>query len=211
MKKFKGKKVYYESIETKEYQYDGYCAVTGSNAEEPHGPGEAIKRYGNKLQFYNILIGEWRDGVFYKGSLSHPEMKWKHVGLFKNDDLHGKGVEYQAKNKKDFEAEKWIGIVKGTFENGRLIKGEITNPSHSYSELKGLKKIIIKKDTKILKKDTRGINFHVLKGKIYYDNGEIYEGDICFDRPYGKGVMKNSKHKRVLKGIWREGLFYGKE
>ena len=36
MKKFKGKNVYYDSFETKEFKYEGYFASTGSNAGEPH-------------------------------------------------------------------------------------------------------------------------------------------------------------------------------
>jgi len=220
MKSFKGKKVYHGIFETDDgKEYVGYC---DKKTKRCHGYGKMVEK-NSSGKIYSIREGEWINGTFYKGtySMPPPPVGRKDVGYFKigsdgDDALHGEGVEYYSVNSlKNFKEEKWIGHVKGTFKKGRLVKGEILNPSLiKYSEHKGIKKIIHYSST--LGKNTIGESAWIYKGKIFYEidpkykskrpeeQPTEYEGKIDFDVPHGKGTMK-FKDGSQRTGIWDYG------
>lgn len=202
MKEFKGKKVEPRQIDGVELKdcpdnfqkgkYIGFCNLDN----QPHGIGELISNDNDENPW--SLNGEWENGIFISGSYNQPYFS-RYEGSFIFDDrigsgdleLHGQGIELHYRSKENYLNNKIIGHVKGLFEAGNLVVGEILNPSLiDYSEHKGIKKIIYKKaDVKRLFDKNFGGEINLTYGEIFYDDGAHYEGELNFDLPYGKGTM----------------------
>jgi len=230
MKEFKGKKIEPKQIDGIELKncpyyfqkgnYIGFCNLEG----QPHGLGELVSIDSDEDPW--SLNGEWEDGIFISGSYNQPYIS-RYEGSFIFDDrmgsgdfdLHGQGVELYYHSKENYLNNKIIGHVKGIFEYGSLLEGEIINPSLiKYSEEKWIKKIIYQK--KIDSSETSdGYNNQLRYGKIYYEkipddeisgpNGQgiEYEGEIDWDTPHGKGTITYENGFKST-GTWENGNLY---
>ncbi len=168
--------------------YIGFCNSDGL----PHGLGELTSKDGSEK-----CNGEWEDGVFIRGTYNGGaniiyEGSFQYDNFGSGDwELYGQGIEYHFGNSQNYENNKPIGHIKGLFNCGHLVEGEILHPSLiNYSGHEGIKKIIYKKANvrEILFKE---IN-HMTKltfGEIYYDDGAHYVGELDFDLPFGRGTM----------------------
>ena len=212
MKSYKGKNIIYKNLTEENifdqtkiiFEYEGYCSVEEEDDDNLyHGKGKLIEKRidikSNKTVDYRdgdwIREGEFDNGEFIKGKYLIPHTT-KYEGIFKDSDadndsqLNGDGIEYHFISKQNYLNNKWNGYVKGFFDLGTLIKGEVLNPSLiNYSEHKGIKKIVLTgKIRRIYSKEMKS-NLDLNKGEIFYENGDYYEGEIDFDLPFGKGRM----------------------
>ena len=199
MEGYKGKKIEPGTIENIKLDnsplvfhggnYIGFCNSDGL----PHGLGELTSKDGSEK-----CNGEWEDGVFIKGTYSNPPF-CRYEGSFKFDDvigsgdweLHGDGIELHYRTDENYNNNNVIGHVKGIFDGGILLEGEILNPSLiEYSEHKGIKKIIIQKANvkRVFDKDF-GAEIYISFGEIFYEDGAYYKGELESDLPYGIGTM----------------------
>lgn len=190
------KKIEKTKFKNDNYEYDGYVDCESG---KPHGKGIAIEKNDNG-KIFKIEDGFFNNEFLVEGSeiTYFGDYIKKETGVWKiRDDgiceemISGKGEELYFKTEEDHQMNKPFGYVKGFFDYGSLIEGEILNPSLiEYSEHNGIKKIIYKKANvrEILFKE---IN-HMTKlklGEIYYDDGAHYVGELHFDLPFGKGTM----------------------
>lgn len=211
----------------------------------PHGKGKNVS-YDSNGKINSIEDGIWKNGFLIEGSeiiysINNDDGKWsikKEVGKYRYDEekdfceenLSGEGEELYYKNEEDLKNDKPIGYVKGIFDDGRLLKGEILNPSLTdYSEEKGIRKIIYDGTEREIWDENQKINLRLRKGKIYYEvlplnelptdevdinrpegQGIEYEGEIDYDTPHGDGEMtfENGSKK---KGFWQNGSIYWDE
>jgi len=199
MKEYKGKKIEPREIENitldnspnifHDGKYIGFCNLDGL----PHGLGELTSKVGKEK-----CNGEWENGVFVRGTYSNPPF-CRYEGSFKFDDvigsgdweLHGNGIELHYRTDENYKNNNVIGHVKGIFEGGSLLEGEILNPSLiEYSQHKGIKKIIYQKANinRVFDKDF-GAEINISFGEIFYEDGAHYKGELDFDLPYGIGTM----------------------
>ena len=199
MEEYKGKKIEPGTIENikldssplifHDGNYIGFCNSDGL----PHGFGELTSKDGAEK-----CNGEWEDGVFIKGTYTGGA-NIIYEGSFQYDnnigsgdwELHGQGIELHFGNSQNYENNKPIGHIKGLFNSGSLVEGEILHPSLiDYSEHKGIKKIIYQKQDirEVFDKEFKG-NIKLTFGEIFYDDGSHYKGEIDFDLPYGLGTM----------------------
>ena len=124
--------------------------------------------------------------------------KWRYdkEKNFCEEDLAGEGEQLYYKNEEDLIKNKPLGYVKGIFDNGTLIKGEVFNAFEiDYSDQSFVKKIIIKGSSK--KK-------FIQLGEVFFENGDRYEGEMQHDMPQGIGTM-HYKDGTYLKGEWVDG------
>ncbi len=222
--KFKGKEIEKSKSKNGNNEYDGFIDV---DSGLPHGKGVFIKRNQDKI-IKLIEEGIWQNGFLTEGS--EVDYFWskdyikKEIGKWRFDKdknfceecISGKGAELYYRTEKDLKNNKYFGHVKGTFDNGILIKGEILNPSLiNYTEEKLIKKIIYYDEAKPLKEFSY-MNNLMRKGKMFYEiapdvnsnrpegQGIEYEGEIFFDQPHGKGTMTfEDGSKRTA--IWDNG------
>ena len=171
-----------------------------NNEGIPNGQGTKISKESDG-KITCIEEGIWENGFLVKGSntsyLDSHILKevgeWKLFEGGKNcsEFLSGYGEELYFSNDKDLKENKPFGHVKGLFDEGNLLEGEILEPSLTgYTELKGIKKIIYKKSNirEMFLKEIN-INTKLKLGEIFYDDGCHYEGELDFDSPFGKGTM----------------------
>jgi hypothetical protein len=60
--------------------------------------------------------------------------------------ISGKGEEFYYKSEQDMKNNKTLGYIKGTFDDGKVLKGEVLNPAKiNYTDNDFVKKILIKK------------------------------------------------------------------
>ena len=204
MKEYKGKKIVPREIENIKLdnspnnfhggKYIGFCNLDGL----PHGLGELISSNDKHDAIPWSCNGEWEDGVFIKGTYNMPPFS-RYEGSYKFDDvvgsgdweLHGNGIELYFQTDENYKNNNVIGHVKGIFEGGNLLEGEILNPSLiEYSQHKGIKKIIYQKANinRVFDKDF-GAEINISFGEIFYEDGAHYKGELEFDLPYGIGTM----------------------
>jgi hypothetical protein len=230
--KFKGKEIEKSKSKNGNNEYDGFIDV---DSGLPHGKGVFIKRNQDKI-IKLIEEGIWQNGFLTEGSevdyLWSKDYIKKEIGKWRFDKdknfceefISGKGAELYYRTEKDLKNNKYFGYVKGTFDNGILIKGEILNPSLiNYTEEKGVKKIIYDGSIKKVWDENQKIHLNLSKGKIYYEvlplseisqyasntdrpegQGVEYEGEIEFDTPYGEGEMTFEDGSKK-KGFWYNG------
>ena len=196
----------------------------------PNGKGILTIKYNNDNSIFKIEEGIWKNGFLVEGSettylldtdrnfIKKEIGKWK----YREEDNHcdefisGEGEELYYRTEKDLKNNNFFGYVRGIFDDGSLIEGEILNPSMiDYSEEPGIKKIIYNKRV-INKKTTDGSTNIVRYGKIFYEvsdnidsnrlegQGVEYEGEIDFDQPHGKGTMTFEDGSKKS-GTWFEG------
>ena len=196
----------------------------------PNGKGILTIKYNNDNSIFKIEEGIWKNGFLVEGSettylldndrnfIKKEIGKWK----YREEDNHcdefisGEGEELYYRTEEDLKNNNFFGYVKGIFDDGSLIEGEILNPSMiDYSEEPGIKKIIYNKRV-INKKTTDGSTNIVRYGKIFYEvldnidsnrpegQGVEYEGEIDFDQPHGKGTMTFEDGSKKS-GTWYEG------
>jgi len=215
-------------------EYDGFVDV---DTGRPHGEGTLTVRKKDKT-LWKIEEGIFQDGRLTEGSETtyclHDDRNFikKEIGKWRFDKdknfceefMSGKGEELYYRTEKDLKNNKYFGYVKGTFDNGTLIKGEILNPSLiNYTEEKGVKKIIYDGSIKKVWDENQKIHLNLSKGKIYYEvlplseisqyasntdrpegQGVEYEGEIEFDTPHGEGEMTFEDGSKK-KGFWYNG------
>ena len=179
----------------------------------PNGKGVNTFYFGNKIR--RIQEGLWQGGFLVEGSETLFWHDWdkerayaikKEIGKWRYDKeknfceefLSGEGEELYYKNEEDLKNNKLLGYVRGVFDNGTLIKGEVVNAFEiDYSDHSFVKKIIIKGSSK---KNLKRITF----GEIFFENGDRYEGEILSSMPQGKGTM-HYKDGTYLEGKWVDG------
>jgi len=234
VKKFKGKEIEKSKHKNGNVEYDGFIDV---NSNRPHGKGVCITRNENKT-INRIEEGIFQNGLLTEGSETyyalHNDRSYikkenrnfisKEIGKWRFDKdknfceeyISGKGDFLYYRTEKDLKNNKYFGYIKGTFDNGSLLKGEILNPSLiNYTEEKLIKKIIYYDEAKPLKEFSHKNNL-MRKGKMFYEiapdvnsnrpegQGIEYEGEIFFDQPHGKGTMTfEDGSKRTA--IWDNG------
>ena len=239
MKEYKGKKVSYKNFIEEDvigqtkfiYEYEGYCSADEYDEKNLyHGNGKLIERRinikTNKMVDYRdgdwIREGEFDNGEFIKGTYLTP-FTTKYEGVFRTSDsdndsqLNGEGIEYHFISKQNYLKDKSSGYVKGFFDDGTLIKGEVLNPSLiKYSEEKGIKKIVLTGKIRRVYDEKIKSYLDLNQGKIYYEvlpnidsnrpegQGVEYEGEIDYDQPHGKGTMTFEDGSKRF-AIWSQG------
>ena len=215
MKNYKGKKIHYAEFTGKDeqgqdfYLYKGFCQKN----TKPHGQGKLfllLSDNNKALSSKWFQEGLWLNGKFYKGTYDMCPIK-KEVGYFftpESDvddiELHGEGAEYfYGSSLNKYKNDKPIGSVTGTFKRGSLIKGKITNAFKiRYTEYDFIKHIHYEGFSPNKEKD------HLMrKGKIFYKNGDIFEGKMIFDAPEVKGKLYVAKTKKTHLGLFKGGNF----
>ena len=181
----------------------------------PHGKGVNTTYWDDKVRC--IQEGLWQKGFLVEGSETlfsdeQDDGKYaikKEVGKWRYDEkkntceefLSGEGEELYYKNEEDFKNNKVMGYVKGIFDDGSLLKGEVYNAYLiGYSDESFIKKIIIKGKAK---KNAVKIKL----GEVFFENGDRYEGEIEYDMPQGKGTMFYKEDGTHLEGEWVDGNF----
>ena len=173
----------------------------------PSGKGVKTSYWDEKIRM--IEDGIWQDGFLLEGSetvflIERAFTIRKEVGKWRYDKekkicdeyISGEGEELYYKNEEDLIKNKPLGYVKGVFDDGTLIKGEVFNAFKiDYSDQSFVKKIIIKGSSK--KKFIR-------LGEVFFENGDRYEGEMQHDMPQGIGTMYY-KDGTFLKGMWIDG------
>ena len=217
MKKFKGKEIEknkFKNVVNEEFnqEYDGFVdVVTG----RPHGEGTLTVRNKDKT-LWEIEEGIFQDGFLTEGSettyLLHDDRNFikKVIGKWRFDkdknfceeSISGKGEELYYRTEKDLKNNKYFGSVSGTFKNGTLIKGKITNAfSIKYVENKNIKHIHYENS-----RDSKNSPFGIVwKGKIFYNNGDRYEGEMLWGTPEGRGRYHHKILHNLLSGKWING------
>tara|TARA_E500000178_G_scaffold41422_1_gene37125 strand:- start:63 stop:677 length:615 start_codon:yes stop_codon:yes gene_type:complete len=181
----------------------------------PHGKGVNATYWDDKVRC--IQEGLWQKGFLVEGSETlfsdeQDDGKYaikKEVGKWRYDEkkntceefLSGDGEELYYKNEEDLKNNKPMGYVKGIFDDGSLLKGEVYNAYLiGYSDESFIKKIIIKGKAK---KNAVKIKL----GEVFFENGDRYEGEIEYDMPQGKGTMYYKEDGTHLEGEWVDGNF----
>ena len=222
IKTYKGKKVYHTKFKSDEgsksikdktrrvFEYEGYCEEKTGRC---HGTGKMTQvvidnKTGKNITTPTKQEGEWINGSFWRGMYTvSPTIKYS--GNFKlcgpDEELHGDGIELYYKNpNKTSVNDKTIGSVSGTFKEGRLIKGEVTNAFEiKYTQNKYIKHIHYESYKLSKKKAYEAI----WKGKIFYKDGDLYEGEISWDVPDGKGTYYTLATGGVKSGKWINGEY----
>ena len=193
--------------------YKGYVKV---GWEHPHGEGDNVIRNKDKT-IYSIEEGIFENGLLVKGTKIEywswcilktiGKWKWNKDGS-RHEGISGKGEEFYYKSEQDMKNNKTLGYIKATFDDGKVLKGEVLNPAKiNYTDHDFVKKILIKKQFKnahyISEYNTQG-NFE--KGEIFFENGDHYKGDFDGDMPHGIGTMTYKDGSKV-KGKWYLGNF----
>ena len=209
--KFKGKKIEKNKFKGEEtltvknkvvidefnQEYDGFVdVVTG----RPHGEGTLTVRKKDKT-LWKIEEGIWQNGFLTEGSETtyflHDDRNFikKEIGKWRFDKdknfceecISGKGEELYYRTKKDLKDNKYFGYIKGTFDNGSLLKGEVYNASLiKYSDEDFVKKIIVKGKGEMCSKAVAVSNIlteRMLKetakfGKIDVDSEMLDDGQL---------------------------------
>ena len=179
----------------------------------PSGKGVKTSYWDEKIRM--IEDGIWQDGFLLEGSetvflIERAFTIRKEVGKWRYDKekkicdeyISGEGEELYYKNEEDLIKNKPLGYVKGVFDDGTLIKGEVFNAFKiNYSDQSFVKKIIIKGSSK--KK-------FIQLGEVFFENGDRYEGEMQHDMPQGIGTMYY-KDGTFLKGDWIDGSYKDKK
>ena len=191
-----------------------------NNEGIPHGKGSNITRtFDGKIN--SIEEGKWENGYLVEGShtfyFHNNDRKYfikKEIGKWRYDkeknfceeDLSGEGQELYYKDENDLKNNKPLGYIKGIFDNGTLLKGEVENAFKiDYSDHSFVKKIIIKGKSK-KNSNPEGFSTRINLGEIFFENGDHYEGEIDFDAPQGNGTMTfNDGLKKT--GKWKDGNY----
>ena len=191
----------------------------GSKNKEglPHGKGINISK-GSDGKIKCIEEGNWENGFLIEGSetlygsenkdggysIKREIGKWRYDKQknFCEEFISGEGEELYYKNEEDLKNNRLLGYVKGIFDNGVLLKGEVLNPFLiNYSEVDFIKRIVIKGKSK-RNSNPEGNSNRINIGEIFFHNGDHYEGEIDFDMPQGEGTMTyNDGSKKKTKWI----------
>ena len=222
MKKFKGENIEKIKFTNNNYiaendvprnrEYKGYVKV---GWEQPHGEGTNVIRNKNK-SIYSIEEGIFENGLLIKG-ITIEYFSWcilKSIGKFKfydngnrHEEISGKGEMLFYKTEQDLKKNKPFGYIKGTFDDGKVLKGEVFKPSQiNYTRHDFVKKILIKKRFKNIHYKSEYTTGDLENGEIFFENGDHYKGDFYQDMPHGKGTMIYSDGSKDV-GVWFVGSF----
>ncbi|MFL2888180.1 MAG: hypothetical protein ACJZ3C_04265 [Pelagibacteraceae bacterium] len=212
--KFKGKKIEKNKFKGEEtltvknnvvidefnQEYDGFVDV---DTGRPHGEGTLTVRKKDKT-LWKIEEGIFQDGRLTEGSETtyclHDDRNFikKEIGKWRFDKdknfceefMSGKGEELYYRTEKDLKDNKYFGYVKGIFDDGSLLKGEVYNAYLiEYSDADFVKKIIVKGKSKDYLNPDSKMKQNLQIGEIFFENGDHYEGELWHDRPTGLGTM----------------------
>ena len=136
------------------------------NGDIYKGVFQRDKRHGMGMMLY-------KDGRFYKGN-------WA------NDVIVGRGV-YKIKGEPDSL------IVEGTFDNGKLVTGQVKVQYRSGELYEG--------------RMTHHYSREGVNCKFYFNNGDKYEGDYLKDKRHGKGKLYFDKGG-MFEGVFKEDEIY---
>jgi hypothetical protein len=224
--KFKGKEIEkskFKSLNFKSLneEYDGFVDVdTGC----PHGEGTLTVRNKDKT-LWQIEEGIWQNGFLTEGSETtyflHDDRNFikKEIGKWRFDKdknfceecISGKGEELYYRTKKDLKDNKYFGYIKGTFDNGSLLKGEVYNASLiKYSDEDFVKKIIVKGKSKNFLDPDSKMRQNLMIGEIFFENGDHYEGELWHDQQIGLGTMTYKDGSKDSGSFGDDGTFEGK-
>ena len=224
--KFKGKEIEKSKHKNGNGEYDGFIDV---DSEFPHGKGVFIKRNQDKT-IYLIEEGIFQNGFLTEGSETtyflHDDRNYikKEIGKWRFDKdknfceegISGKGAELYYRTEKDLKNNKYFGHVKGIFDNGTLIKGEVNNAFLiDYSDADFIKRILIKGKSKNCKsKNYLFSDSHMRQnlkiGEIFFENGDHYKGELWYDQPIGLGTMTYKDGSKDSGSFGGDGTFEGK-
>ena len=222
MKKFKGENIekirftdnnyIVEKDAPRKREYKGYVKV---GWEHPHGEGINIIRNKDK-SIYSIEEGIFENGLLIKGTTIEymGGCIHKSIGKFKfydngnrHDWISGKGEMLFYKTKQDMKKNKPFGYMKGTFDDGKILKGEVFKPFQiNYTSHDFVKKILIKKRFKNIHYKSEYTTGDLENGEIFFENGDHYKGEFYQDMPHGKGKMIYSDGSKEA-GVWQHGEF----
>ena len=222
MKKFKGENIEKIRFTNDSYiaendvprnrEYRGYVKV---GWEHPHGEGVNIIRNKDK-SIYSIEKGIFENGLLINGieieywdwCIHKTIGKWKwHSNGSRHERISGKGEELYYKSENDMKKNKPFGYMKGTFDDGKILKGEVFKPFQiNYTSHDFVKKILIKKIFKNIHYKSEYTTGDLENGEIFFENGDHYKGDFYQDMPHGKGTMIYSDGSKDV-GVWFVGSF----
>ena len=172
----------------------------GSSDENgiPNGEGILKTFHNNKISkiekglFSNGYLIEGSETTYLENFIKKEIGKWRYdqEKNFCDEFISGDGQELYFKSEEDLKQNNFFGFVKGIFDDGTLIKGEVYNAFEiDYSDHKFVKRILVEN------KNT---------GKIFFENGDYYEGELFHDMPQGNGIM-NFKNGEKKSGKWVNG------
>ena len=222
MKKFKGEDIEKIRFTDNNYivekdvprnrEYKGYVKV---GWEQPHGEGTNVIRNKNK-SIYSIEEGTFENGLLINGTeieyldwcINKTIGKWKwHNNGNRHERISGRGEELYYKSENDMKKNKPFGYMKGTFADGKILKGEVFKPFQiNYTSHDFVKKILIKKIFKNIHYKSEYTTGDLENGEIFFENGDHYKGDFYQDMPHGKGTMIYSDGSKDV-GVWFVGSF----
>ena len=199
-----------ENDASRNREYKGYVKV---GWEHPHGEGINIIRNKDK-SIYSIEKGIFENGLLINGTeieywdwCIHKTMgKWKwHNNGNRHERISGKGEELFYKSESDMKKNKPFGYMKGTFDDGKVLKGEVFKPFEiNYTSHDFVKKILVKKRFKNIHYKSEYTTGDLENGEIFFENGDHYKGEFYNDMPHGMGTMTYKDGSKV-KGRWHLG------
>ena len=213
-----GQRLFTPMEETEENKHYDITFEEGIFENDTLQKGMRSRYFANKdgiISLSNREVGIFKNDFLVEGSETEFDLDSglgikKEIGKWRYDKekniceefLSGEGEELYYKNEEDLINNKPLGYVKGVFDDGTLIKGEVFNAFKiNYSDQSFVKKIIIKGSSK--KKFIR-------LGEVFFENGDRYEGEMQHDMPQGIGTMYY-KDGTFLKGNWIDGSYKDKK
>lgn len=165
---------------------------------KPEGNGKYVFSDGTEL------IGEFKEGYFYKGTKTEKLGKtiYEYKGYFKNNEIVGKGEltvkgDYHYFGEFENGVENGKGIQKLSF--GDSFEGEFENGYYKEGIYKFSSGRII---------EGKFEEFEPYYGTIFYEDSSKYVGEIKNQELHRQGTLYTSDGF-VLKGNWVKGTFQG--
>jgi hypothetical protein len=178
---------FYFHGEGKLYEY-GQLSYEGDFVEgSKHGDGKEFYIPGG-LMFegsYNMGSKEGYGTLYY-----HNENKW-YEGDFSHGRFHGNGKFYNEQGKLTYDGEFESNLMHGTgtlyFGNGDRFEGEF-----EYDSLKTGS--YYNENNERVYLDQEGQS----QGRLYYDSGDVYTGDLMNGLPHGEGTYYEASGKKYI-------------
>lgn len=140
-----------------------------------------------------------------EGTLLDCESGLKYSGEFKEGKKHGKGILYMEFAAEEHKKENILSdsdkdqnnnkqqhiitqrILEGDFENDNFVKGDVQEDGRV-----------------VIGEGEFDENFALKRGKVYYENGEVYNGEFVENKRNRKGTYRY-ENKYEYHGDWKDG------
>ena len=204
-----GNKSYKFSGDLNNQKLTGCGVLISKKGNESQGIFKDNKLNGKGIRLYadgKRYEGEFKNGNLHgEGTLKYPDGS-QYEGEFKNGNLHGEG-------KLTYTSNSYISKYEGEFRNGKpygkatlIFQQNDEKDTFKRELLAGVRDIGILtfKNKEYYIQGTFINQYQDGEGRIFYNNGCIYEGEFKANIPHGKGTCK-SKNGTPETGNWKEG------